>query len=385
MDRIDTATKAVDLHGAGKHGFKDGDLALGISPTDLDADWFNAVQEEIANVIEGAGIVLNGAVRTQLSQAINAISSSSKIQPITATVAANALTLGHAGNVAIDYRNAALASGAVSSIKGGALSLVVPSGATLGSVAATPFRVWLAKVLDAGVEYLAVMNTQIVSGSDITLAPVNEGNLISTTAIDAAADSAGVWYSAAAHANCPFRLVGYVEMTEAVAGTYATDPSTIQGMHAGLPKPGTVLQYVPAAPYTTYTASSTGIAYSDAVPTTANGVLLHSVSITPQSGVNILRSRLDGQFGTLNSGQACTVAMFSGATIKQAVGEYYLDSTGFGPISFSNSHQALTTAARTLTTRFGPNVTTAYVNGSASGRKYGGASSCTFYVEEIQS
>lgn len=70
MQRISTSTKATDLYGAGKHGFKDGNQSLGIVPTDLEAAWFNQVQEEIANTIEAAGITLNPANRTQLLEAI---------------------------------------------------------------------------------------------------------------------------------------------------------------------------------------------------------------------------------------------------------------------------------------------------------------------------
>lgn len=70
MQRIDTPTKAVDLFGAGKHGFKDGNKSTGIAATQLNAALFNNVQEEIANVIEAAGITLNGAVYTQLLAAI---------------------------------------------------------------------------------------------------------------------------------------------------------------------------------------------------------------------------------------------------------------------------------------------------------------------------
>lgn len=58
MHRIDTATKAPDLFGAGKDGFKDGDKASGIAATDLTAAFFNDVQENIAGVIEGAGDAL---------------------------------------------------------------------------------------------------------------------------------------------------------------------------------------------------------------------------------------------------------------------------------------------------------------------------------------
>jgi hypothetical protein len=70
MQRIDTPTKAVDLFGPGKHGFRDGDPLLAILATKLNAGWFNRVQEAIVRVIEWAGIVLNGAVYTQLLEAI---------------------------------------------------------------------------------------------------------------------------------------------------------------------------------------------------------------------------------------------------------------------------------------------------------------------------
>jgi microcystin-dependent protein len=81
MKRIDTATKATDLFGAGKHGFKDGDLSIGIYPTDLDAEWFNDAQEEIANVIEGAGVVLNGAIKNQMFQAIALLIAEKAVRP----------------------------------------------------------------------------------------------------------------------------------------------------------------------------------------------------------------------------------------------------------------------------------------------------------------
>lgn len=70
MRRIDTATKAVDLFGAGKHGFKDGDPALAILATKLNAAFFNSAQEELASVVEAVGLGLNPADNTQLLQAI---------------------------------------------------------------------------------------------------------------------------------------------------------------------------------------------------------------------------------------------------------------------------------------------------------------------------
>jgi hypothetical protein len=71
MDRVNGAYVSPDLFGAGKDGFRDGNKALGISATIVQAEFLNSVQEEIANVIEGAGLVLNVADRTQLKQAIS--------------------------------------------------------------------------------------------------------------------------------------------------------------------------------------------------------------------------------------------------------------------------------------------------------------------------
>lgn len=70
MDRISTSTKATDLFGVGKHGFRDGNLGAGILPTDLNAAYFNGMQEEIMAIIEGAGLVPSSGTLTQLATAI---------------------------------------------------------------------------------------------------------------------------------------------------------------------------------------------------------------------------------------------------------------------------------------------------------------------------
>lgn len=70
MKRIDTSTKVTDLFGPGKHGFRNSNVALGQAATDFNADWPNNLQEEVANVIESAGIALDGNVRSQLLQAL---------------------------------------------------------------------------------------------------------------------------------------------------------------------------------------------------------------------------------------------------------------------------------------------------------------------------
>jgi hypothetical protein len=148
----------------------------------------------------------------------------SAIQPITATVAGNALTV-TLNPTTLDFRSATLGSGTVvSRVISSAISVVVSAGSTLGSVSGVQSRIVVLALDNAGTVELAVVN--ISGGNDLT-----ETGLISTTALSVpgAADSATVIYSTLARTSVAYRVVGYVESTQATAGTWATTPSTIQG------------------------------------------------------------------------------------------------------------------------------------------------------------
>lgn len=70
MHRIDTTSRAQNLFGTGKDGFTKGDAVTGVEATEVSADILNAIQEEIANVIEGAGDSLIKGDRRQLFRAV---------------------------------------------------------------------------------------------------------------------------------------------------------------------------------------------------------------------------------------------------------------------------------------------------------------------------
>ena len=70
MHRIDTPTAQIDKFGPGKNGFTNGDPATGRRATDLNSDMWDAVQEEMANAIEGNGIELDKSKHNQLYLAI---------------------------------------------------------------------------------------------------------------------------------------------------------------------------------------------------------------------------------------------------------------------------------------------------------------------------
>lgn len=72
MHRIDTSTKSVNKFGAGKHGFNDGNRVGSIAATQFNAAWSDSVQEELSNVIEGFGGILDPADNAQVFKTIKA-------------------------------------------------------------------------------------------------------------------------------------------------------------------------------------------------------------------------------------------------------------------------------------------------------------------------
>ncbi|XKY01999.1 tail fiber protein [Dickeya ananatis] len=70
MHRIDTDTAQADKFGVGKNGFTEGNPQTGELATALSGPFFDALQEEIAGVIEGAGITLSKSNNYQLWAAL---------------------------------------------------------------------------------------------------------------------------------------------------------------------------------------------------------------------------------------------------------------------------------------------------------------------------
>lgn len=176
---------------------------------------------DIINLVKG----LDGVVRVRIEkQDGTPVVGGTQIQPITASVDSNALTI-TLNPTTLDFRDSTLTSGAVNTrVIPSAISVVVSSGSTLGTVSGVPSRLAVLAIDNAGTVELAVVN--MAGGINL-----DETGVISTTAEGGAgaADSATVIYSTTARTNVPYRVVGFVESTQATAGTWATAPSKIQG------------------------------------------------------------------------------------------------------------------------------------------------------------
>ena len=197
-----------------------------INPSGLGA---TAITKNGATAL-AAGDIPAGAVVTVIFdgtqfqlQGIPVLSAVKQIQSISASVAGNDLTIS-ASALSLDFRSATLTSGTVTTVSGTPANLVISSGSTLGTVNAVQSRIAVLALNNAGTIELAAVN--IAGGNDLT-----ETGVISTTAEGGAgaADSATVIYSTTARTNVAYRVIGYVESTQATAGTWATAPSTIQG------------------------------------------------------------------------------------------------------------------------------------------------------------
>ena len=148
-----------------------------------------------------------------------------QIQTITATIASNALTLG-LSPCSLDFRSSTATSGATTTRNfTTSISMTVSNGSTLGTTSGVLSKLAVLAIDNAGTVELAVVNANAYGFLDERL-------LISTTAEGGlgAADSGTVIYSTTARTNVPFRIVGYVESTQATAGAWATSPSNVAGM-----------------------------------------------------------------------------------------------------------------------------------------------------------
>lgn len=188
--------------------------------TDVQAFAASASQAEMETGTESA---LRAMSPLRVKQAIAALASGVQIQPISASVGSNALTIS-ASALSLDFRSTTLGSGTVTKVAGTPSNLVISSGSTLGTVNGQQSRIAVLALNNAGTIELAAVN--IAGASNL-----NESGVVSTTAEGGAgaADSATTIYSTTARTNVAYRVLGYIESTQATAGTWATAPSVIQG------------------------------------------------------------------------------------------------------------------------------------------------------------
>lgn len=241
---------------------------------------------------------------------------------VSSTASAGALTCGFAAGQLIKFRSSTLTDGVPATLfNAAALSVVAPSGATLGATTTVMARIYLAVFNDGGTLRLAINNATSTTILD-------EDELQTTTAISAGATSSNTWYSTVAVTNpSAYRIVGFVEAVN-TAGAWAS-PTTVQpggGLALSIPIAQVSLFGAGSAnlagtksagtPYTPSTSKPTWVTVLISATTTAG------LTITLTGGKKVSEVAYNGTSGSVTaqaivpSGQAYTVVN-AGGTISE--------------------------------------------------------------------
>lgn len=197
------------------------------------ADGADGVDGVMASIVAGAGITVDSTdpANPIVSASSTGASTSPRNVGLAFSVASGALTVAlKQADGSTDPTSDAPAvvpmtagSGAVTEIAAtGALSLVVPDGATLAHTSGLNGHLYWYALDDDGDLVLAVSQTYFGKSGTVT-----------TTGIDAGATVGTVMYSAAALGDVPFRLLARSVDTQTTAGTWAAVPSTVEIDPAG--------------------------------------------------------------------------------------------------------------------------------------------------------
>jgi hypothetical protein len=136
--------------------------------------------------------------------------------------------------------------------------------------------------------------------------------------------------------------------------------------------------------YTTNASLTTLIPGDNTIPQNTEGTEILTASITPKSATNRIRIRFIA-FGATDSIRDASVALFvdstanalTASTVTTPAGEYRV------PLCLEYEESAASTSARTYKIRVGPGAGSMRLNGSNSGRFFGGVARATLVVEEI--
>lgn len=273
---------------------------------------------------------------------------------LTASVGASALTINVVAAdtgatpsathpVLIPFRSGTLATGTVTwTAITGALTIIVPSAATLGTSNNVPFRLWLFATYNAGVPQLGVATCSLASTP--TIYPCTSWEITRKTSItiDGFATSAGTLYATAGVSSDPVRIIGFADYASglATAGAYASTPTTLQVMSPSISRPGQPVQ-------TLYTSTTT----SGTVTNTAFTALTNSPSlaITPTAAINLVKIRWAGT-GLTTSTVASSIRLVRSST-QVGVPMIY-GGAGAGITDFPVSQEAIDAPQTTSSTTY---------------------------------
>lgn len=314
---------------------------------------------------------------------------------LSAAVNANALTITLTGAVGtalsatnkaqFAFRSATATDGTTSVVDATAdLTLTISSGSTLGTTSGAAARLWVVLFNDAGTLRLGLVNCSTATA----IYPLADDSLASSTAEGGAgaADSAGVIYTVTAVTAKAMRVLGYLEITEATAGTWATAHTKLQLWQTGMKLPNDIVQSTRNT-ISTLVSGNTIFPADNTIPQNTEGMsILDATPITPTSTTNFIRVRANtfgadtviGQIGLGLFRDSVANALAAVSMGHSAAGNYL----AAGSIEYME--KAPSTSAITYKLRGGPEgLNTTYFGSGTATVLYGGVAMTSIVVEEL--
>lgn len=212
------------------------------------------------------------------------------------------------------------------------LSFTIASGNTMGCVSGQMCRLWEFLIDNAGTLALCAYNANS-SGNIIGLdEAVVQTSQSGTTG---GSNAQNLYCSTSAVSAKSIRYIGYIDVQETTAGTWASLPTTTQLFGPGIARPGATIKRITANATSATTVSSA-----------TKLVTNTTVSITPASAANVIRVTANGAL--LSGTASVAAAQLSRGTTPTLIGEPSLGNTASGngaQIPLSATDQPNTTSS----------------------------------------
>lgn len=358
-------------------------------------------------VFDGTSFILQGQLgKSVLASSLSASALSFETATnlaLVASVNTNALTIAvktAAGAdpaadtpVLVPFRNNTIANGDPKIVAiTGALSLTINSGNTMGCASAQYCRLWIVAICASGLDCANSPGTNTVglcafnARNGVSIAPINEAQLQTSASGTNGGNSAQTYYCNISSVTArAVRILGYVDILETVAGTWASGPTFTQLFGPGIKRPGDTVQ-IQSFELGTILSQTGVIPLDDSIPQINEGAEYLSVSIVPSAAANMIQVTARAAVASAASANM-SGALFrdSGVNALAAVNNFTAAQNQMGTILIVKSVLANSTASTTFSLRLGPNgAGNTTMNGSNVGQQYyGGVSNSFMLAREI--
>lgn len=272
-----------------------------------------------------------------------------------------------------------------------ALSITIPSGQAMGFTNATPARVWLGALDNAGAVELFVVNALSgTTAAGLAIYPLQGWGIISTSAVSGAS-AAGVAYSTTSRSSKAYVPLGFAAWetggTLGTAGTWNVAPTRLQIYQPGVsPLPGQEIQRTRTTNGTVATGG-TAFASADSVPQNTAGDQYFSLAVTPVSSANMLEIEAQIIFcGGTGANNRIGMALFQDVTASALTSSQFISVSAQVAQTTRLYHEMLsaTVSSTTMKIRMGQTAaSTNTVNGENSARLNGGNFNSFLRIREI--